>query len=218
MSAQKVKGAVKLVAWLLAFLLVATLWQIGFDKVWPAHGQEICSIDNPCEHPRAAKKQTREYRTGELGYTRPRHYRIPVTLERKMKRAYRRYVERQQSLAARGMPSERALMYDWPSPKEWFQDFATSVGCAFVGSTPGATSTYCGSGNNKMLDEVVALDNEVSRVSIKCGGNAILGGLASEGAKETARKMGIRLSGGFGLFAGGAHCLWNEYFDRWWWR
>lgn len=223
----KAKAVGKLLAILLAFLLAATLWSAAVDKWYPsrADAAEVtaptsavprCGAANdPCAHPKAARKKARQLRAGELTYTDVGdEYRIPKSLKRKMKRAYVRYTR-----AHPNGPNGMTVGYDWPSPKEWFKDFADSALCAFVGTRPGATSMYCASEeNNRMLEHTAALSHEVGRVSIKCSGSMVLGGLASKGAKETARELGTRISGGWGIVAGAAHCGWNEYFDRWWWR
>lgn len=218
--------------WLVVILTTVILghyWDVWFEKHYPSTNgapvvtdtirpvQFTCS-DGGCAHPKVAHRKAVQYRRGQLHHSTWYRHHIPRTLKHKMIHAYKRYVAAHSRMVA-GRPVGTGG-YRFPSPRQWYRSFSSTVACAFVGTTSHATRMYCSHPtrfHNDLADQVAALGKEVSHVAVKCGGHVVIGGLSGAKAGALIEGMDAEIGGGYGVAIGYADCLWGEYFDRFFW-
>ena len=216
-------------------LALVTTWLTVFDtRIWPKEAHAVVCEDTYCEHPKASRRLHRKYQRDKMWKSNERSIEWVVNkpARRKIIKAYKKYTASHSYSAAspalvavttaqahaQGEPAPT----DWPSPGEWWRVFKGSGKCLFVGAVQTYTNAVCavsyannGTYFKKMAQKSRLALREATRVAIKCGGAAILGGVTTDGKRGIARAFGVATKGGWGMAGFGGWCLWETYFNRW---
>lgn len=230
----------------LVFALSA-LWHAAVGRVLPGDVVKVQDVSvvavrppldgpPPCGRVRCTAHETAVYLAWRYRHNRIHHstwyrHRLAISprVQRKMMAAYVRYTRthspaiqgssarRANGLRAGPLSAQAAVGLHWPSPRRWMSAFASTVGCAFVGSTPGAKSMFCGTHGGDMGKMIVPVARSTDHFIIRCGADFVLGGLGGLGIKHLETELSIRFAGGYGVLVGAATCAWNDYLRRYFW-
>lgn len=233
MSDEKKPWRVRVII-LVVLILAAVGWMTLFDQVWPQSANAVLCEDTQCDHPKATKKIHRKYKRGDMRRSGENNIEFVVnkSARKKILKAYSSFTSKvayadaapalKAQFEADALAAQKAVPMDWPSPGDWWRTFKDRAKCTLSGVTTKTDHLVCSVKQAKsntvfhaMAEKTRMVVNEATRVSVKCGGAAVLGGLTQDGKAAVKKAFGIGVRGGWGMAAFGAGCLWAEYFNRW---
>ena len=192
------KRVLRIVVVVAVTILAMILWQLAFDRVWPAPtrfsdaavqltsgstAEERCvdEVGVPCGT--IAKKKARQFRKGKLGNS--EGYRFPPRVRKKINK----------KMDAQARPTESL---DKTKTDNWWDIPFQAFHCAANPMNMRACRSYG--------DNVTRSIKDTTRVTIVCGGQAVIGFV---GGKAT----GTGKAGWWGAGIGSVACLWDEMMD-----
>lgn len=183
---------------IVAIVIAAFVFSLGFDLLIPARADAACRNDDGSSCVTSGQYAT-GFREGELKNSRDRKFNARV--KRKIERWYDNHPQARQAAHARGFG-------DW-----WKDPFQSTICIMWGGDQSSCVRRHfkeSGSAAARADRRMGIIGRETTRLSVKCGGAAIIGAM---GGRLDSGKMGW-----WGAGAGATSCLYQTLGDRmdWW--